>query len=150
MRALVQRVTRASVSVEGTVTGAIERGIVVLLGVARSDTEREAQRLWDKVRDLRIFDDEQGHANLALADVGGRVLVVSQFTLYASVRKGRRPSYSDAAGGEQANALYERFCELVRADTGDVQTGIFGANMQVSLVNDGPYTIWVDTSELAQ
>jgi D-tyrosyl-tRNA(Tyr) deacylase len=123
--------------------------MVVLLGVARDDTEERAGRLWRKLRDLRMFDDERGRADLALADVGGSVLVVSQFTLYASVRRGRRPSYSDAAPGPQASALYEAFCALVRADLGDVQTGVFGADMQVSLVNDGPYTIWVDTDDLA-
>jgi D-tyrosyl-tRNA(Tyr) deacylase len=149
MRALVQRVTRASVSVEGRSVGSIGRGMVVLLGVARDDTEERAGRLWRKLRDLRMFDDERGRADLALADVGGSVLVVSQFTLYASVRRGRRPSYSDAAPGPQASALYEAFCALVRADLGDVQTGVFGADMQVSLVNDGPYTIWVDTDDLA-
>ncbi len=149
MRALVQRVTRASVSVEGRSVGSIGRGMVVLLGVARDDTEERAVKLWRKLRDLRMFDDERGRADLTLADVGGSVLVVSQFTLYASVRRGRRPSYSDAAPGPQASALYEAFCALVRADLGDVQTGVFGADMQVSLVNDGPYTIWVDTDDLA-
>ncbi|MEE8715422.1 MAG: D-aminoacyl-tRNA deacylase [Coriobacteriales bacterium] len=149
MRALVQRVTRASVSVEGRSVGSIGHGMVVLLGVARDDTEERAGKLWRKLRDLRMFDDERGRADLTLADVGGSVLVVSQFTLYASVRRGRRPSYSDAAPGPQASALYEAFCALVRADLGDVQTGVFGADMQVSLVNDGPYTIWVDTDDLA-
>lgn len=149
MRALVQRVTRASVSTEGRSVGSIGRGMVVLLGVARDDTEERAGKLWRKLRDLRMFDDERGRADLTLGDVGGSVLVVSQFTLYASVRRGRRPSYSDAAPGPQASALYEAFCALVRADLGDVQTGVFGADMQVSLVNDGPYTIWVDTDDLA-
>ncbi len=149
MRALVQRVTRASVSTEGRSVGSIGRGMVVLLGVARDDTEERAGKLWRKLRDLRMFDDERGRADLTLGDVGGSVLVVSQFTLYASVRRGRRPSYSDAAPGPQASALYEAFCALVRADLGDVQTGVFGADMQVSLVNDGPYTIWVDTDDIA-
>lgn len=149
MRALVQRVTRASVSTEDRSVGSIGRGMVVLLGVARDDTEERAGKLWRKLRDLRMFDDERGRADLTLGDVGGSVLVVSQFTLYASVRRGRRPSYSDAAPGPQASALYEAFCALVRADLGDVQTGVFGADMQVSLVNDGPYTIWVDTDDLA-
>lgn len=150
MRALIQRVRHASVTVDGEVTGSCEKGLLVLLGVGREDDEALVEKLWNKILGLRIFEDEAGKTNLSLADVGGEALVVSQFTLYANCRRGRRPSFTDAAAPAQANALYERFCELAEADLGPehVGRGIFGAMMEVSLVNDGPFTIWLDTNEI--
>lgn len=150
MRALIQRVRHASVTVDGEVTGSCGKGLLVLLGVGHEDDEALAKKLWNKILGLRIFEDEAGKTNLSLADVGGEALVVSQFTLYANCRRGRRPSFTDAAAPAQANALYERFCELAEADLGaeHVGRGIFGAMMEVSLVNDGPFTIWLDTTEL--
>ncbi len=149
MRAVVQRVTQAQVAIEGSTVGSIGRGYLILLGVGHADTKAEALRLWSKICGLRIFDDEAGKTNLALADVSGEVLVVSQFTLYANCRRGRRPSFTEAAAPAQAAELYEHFVELVRADVAHVATGRFGADMQVSLVNDGPFTIVLDTDDLA-
>jgi D-aminoacyl-tRNA deacylase len=134
MRALVQRVSRASVSVDGRQVSAIGPGLLILLGVAREDTDAEAGRLADKVRALRIFDDADGRMNEPLAD--REVLCVSQFTLYADTRKGNRPGFTDAAPPEMAEPLYERFCERLAA-----RRGIFGARMAVELVNDGPVTL---------
>ena len=150
MRALIQRVRHASVTVDSEVTGSCGKGLLVLLGVGHEDDEALAEKLWNKILGLRIFEDEAGKTNLSLADVGGEALVVSQFTLYANCRRGRRPSFTDAAAPAQANALYERFCELAEADLGaeHVGRGVFGAMMEVSLVNDGPFTIWLDTTEL--
>ena len=148
MRAVVQRVSTAQVTVHGEVVGQIGRGYLVLLGVTAADGEKEAALLARKVAGLRVFEDEGGKMNLALADVGGAVLAVSQFTLYADVRKGRRPSFIAAARPEQAEPLYQRFCALLRAEGVPVQQGVFQAEMQVSLVNDGPVTIWMDTAEL--
>ena len=150
MRALIQRVRHASVTVDSEVTGSCGKGLLVLLGVGHEDDEALAEKLWNKILGLRIFEDEAGKTNLSLADVGGEALVVSQFTLYANYRRGRRPSFTDAAAPAQANALYERFCELAEADLGaeHVGRGVFGAMMEVSLVNDGPFTIWLDTNEL--
>lgn len=123
-------------------------GFLVLLGVTAADGEAEAGLLARKIAGLRVFEDDGGKMNLALADVGGAVLAVSQFTLYADVRKGRRPSFIAAARPEQAAPLYERFCSLLRAEGVAVEQGVFQAEMQVSLVNDGPVTIWMDTAEL--
>ena len=150
MRALIQRMRHASVTVDGEVTGSCGKGLLVLLGVGHEDDEALAEKLWNKILGLRIFEDEAGKTNLSLADVGGEALVVSQFTLYANCRRGRRPSFTAAAAPAQANALYERFCELAEADLGaeHVGRGVFGAMMEVSLVNDGPFTIWLDTAEL--
>lgn len=148
MRALIQRVREAQVVVDGACVGSIGLGLLVLLGVGQDDGEAQAQRLWDKIGRLRIFEDANGKTNLSLADVGGKVLVVSQFTLYADCRRGNRPSFTAAGSPERANELYEYFCGLVRRDTGDVQTGRFGADMSVSLVNDGPFTVWLDTADL--
>ena len=146
MRAVVQCVSKASVSVEGGESRRIGRGYVVLLGVGQGDTEAEAERLWEKVRKMRVFEDEAGKANLALADVGGEVLVVSQFTLQASTRKGNRPSYVRAAPEAVSRPMYERFTARVAELLGrEVPTGEFGADMQVALVNDGPVTIWIDS-----
>lgn len=148
MRAVVQRVTRASVTIDGEVTGSIGQGYLVLLGVGADDTRAEADRLWKKLFGLRIMEDEDGKTNRSIDDVGGEVLVVSQFTLYADCRKGNRPSFTDAAAPAEAERLYERFCELARADVERVEQGVFGAMMDVSLVNHGPFTIWLDTDAL--
>jgi D-tyrosyl-tRNA(Tyr) deacylase len=145
VRVVVQRVSRAAVRVEGRVTGAIDRGFVVLAGFAAADTDEALGWMADKVLGLRVFADAQGKMNLALADVGGGLLVVSQFTLYGDARKGRRPSFVDAAPPELAVRLYERFVGLLRergAETATrVETGEFGAMMEVELVNDGPVTL---------
>lgn len=148
MRAVIQRVAAAQVMVHGEIVGQIGRGFLVLLGVTAADGEAEAALLARKIAGLRVFEDDGGKMNLALADVGGAVLAVSQFTLYADVRKGRRPSFIAAARPEQAEPLYQRFCTLLGAEGVPVQQGVFQAEMQVSLVNDGPVTIWMDTAEL--
>lgn len=150
MRALIQRVRRAGVTVDGQVVGSCGHGLLVLLGVGQHDDEAVADRLWRKMRDLRIFDDEAGKTNLSLLDVGGEALVVSQFTLYANCKRGRRPSFTEAGEPARANELYEHFCDLVENDLGEehVGRGVFGAMMDVELVNDGPFTIWLDTDEL--
>jgi D-aminoacyl-tRNA deacylase len=148
MRAVIQRVAGAQVTVQGEVVGQIGRGYLVLLGVTAADGEAEAALLARKIAGLRVFEDDGGKMNLALADVGGAVLAVSQFTLYADVRKGRRPSFIAAARPEQAEPLYQRFCTLLQAEGVPVQQGVFQAEMQVSLVNDGPVTIWMDTADL--
>ena len=148
MRAVVQCVSEASVTVEGRVVGAIGKGYAILLGVGHGDTEAEAERLWRKIAKMRVFEDAQGKTNLSLADVGGEVLVVSQFTLHASTRKGNRPSYIKAAPEAISRPLYERFAAGVgRALGREVATGEFGADMQVELVNDGPVTIWIDSRQ---
>ncbi len=138
MRAFIQRVAKASVSVEGTVTGEIGRGLLVLLGVKYDDTEACAKQLAKKILELRIFNDEGGKLNRNVTDVGGDVLVVSQFTLYGDTRKGNRPSFSEAAKGEIAEPLYRLFVKYCREGDIEVRTGVFGAEMLVSLVNDGP------------
>ncbi len=145
MRAVLQRVTRASVTVDGQTIGQIGRGLVVLLGVEQDDTEADAHQLADKTIQLRIFDDADGKMNLGLADVAGAVLVVSQFTLLGDCRKGRRPSFIQAAPPEMAERLYETFVAAVGAQGIPVATGKFRAMMQVELVNDGPVTILLDS-----
>lgn len=150
MRALIQRVESARVEVDGQTVGSCGKGFLVLLGVGPDDDEARARRLWDKIFRLRIFDDENGKTNLSLADVDGEVLVVSQFTLYADCRKGNRPSFMGAAAPELANPLYQRFCEMADKDVRHVGHGVFGADMRVSLVNDGPFTIWLDTNFLSR
>ncbi len=141
MKAVVQRVSSARVVVEGEVVGEIGAGLCVLLGVARDDGEAEAERLAGRVARLRIFENEDGRFDRSLVDVDGQALVVSQFTLIADTAKGNRPSFSDAAPPEQAENLYERFCQALRELDVPVQTGVFGARMEVSIVNDGPVTI---------
>ena len=148
MRALIQCVTNAHVDVEGETIGKIGRGMLILLGVGVDDTEAQVEKLWSKISRLRIFEDENGKTNLSLSDVGGSVLVVSQFTLYANCKKGNRPSFTDAARPPKANQLYEAFVARARQDIDRVETGEFGAMMQVSLINDGPFTVWLDTDEL--
>lgn len=147
MRAVVQRVSRAEVRVAGEVSGRIGRGLVVLLGVGRDDSEAEAAWMLDKIAGLRIFADDAGKMNLGLEDIGGGLLVVSQFTLYGDTRKGRRPSFIDAAPPELASALYDRFVELARARGLNVGTGVFQAMMDVDLVNDGPVTLIVESPD---
>jgi len=141
MRAVIQRVSRASVTVEGRVTGAVDRGLLVLLGVGHGDTDETARALAGKVARLRIFSDDAGKMNLSSRDVGGAVLAVSQFTLLADTRKGNRPSFVGAAPPEEAERLYEVFCHAVADEGLPVERGVFGAMMDVELVNDGPVTI---------
>ena len=145
MRAVVQRVSRARVTVGDETTGEIGRGFLVLLGVGKDDTESDADYLAGKIAALRIFDDENGKINLALADVGGAVLAVSQFTLYADTLKGNRPAFNLAAPPEQARKLYEYFVAKIRSTGLRCETGKFQATMQVELVNDGPITILLDS-----
>lgn len=144
MRALIQRVTEASVVVDGEVVGSCGQGLVILLGVGRDDTPQVAERLWNKILHLRIFADGQGKTNLSLVDVDGEVLVVSQFTLFADCKKGHRPSFTQAAPPALASELYDSFCSLAQKDVRHVGKGVFGADMQVGLVNDGPFTVWLD------
>lgn len=141
MRAVVQRVTQASVTVTGEVVGRISRGLVILLGVARSDTQAEAAWLARKCAGLRVFEDEKGLMNLSLAETGGEALVVSQFTLYGDCDKGRRPSFTSAAAPEQAEVLYQVFVDTLREHGIHVETGRFQAKMLVDIVNDGPVTL---------
>lgn len=148
MRAVVQRVREASVAVDGEVVGAIGHGLCVLLGVGTADADADAARLSRKIVGLRIFEDDAGQMNRALADVGGGMLVVSQFTLYGDCRRGRRPSFTAAAPPAQAEALYERFVASARAEGVAVETGRFRTHMQVALVNDGPVTLLLDSGEL--
>lgn len=151
MRAVIQRVASASVAVDDTTVARIGRGVLVLVGVARGDTEHEASSLARKIADLRIFPDDDGRFDRSLLDISGAALVVSQFTLLADVRRGRRPSFADAAPPEVAEPLVEAFARALRdVGVGQVETGRFGAAMQVALVNDGPVTIVVDTEDLAR
>ncbi len=144
MKALIQRVSSANVAVDGDVVGNIAEGLVVLLGIATDDTGSEVEYLVDKLLNLRIFEDEGGKMNLCLKDVGGSVLIISQFTLYADCRKGRRPSFTDAARPEKAISLYDAFIKKVESSGVAVETGIFGACMQVEINNDGPVTIMLE------
>ncbi len=146
MRALLQRVTQANVAVSGEVLSEIGLGWMVLLGVGHGDTKQPADVLADKVAGLRCFEDADGKTNLSIADVGGAVLLVSQFTLYADLSRGRRPGFTNAAPPDEANALVDYFAQALRQRGLKVEQGRFGAHMQVSLVNDGPFTIWLDTS----
>ena len=146
MRLLLQRVTHAQVTVDGAAVGRIGHGLVILVGVGHDDTEETAASLADKAVDLRIFRDDDGKTNRSLIDLGGEVLAISQFTLFADTRKGRRPSFLDAAAPGLGNELYEKFCAAVEARGVNVARGIFGAEMQVELVNDGPMTIWLDSA----
>ena len=148
MRAVLTRVNAASVTIDGQVVGEIGKGFLILLGVGPEDTERECRYLAEKALGLRVFEDENGKMNLGLADVGGQVLVVSQFTLYGNCRKGRRPSFTDAANPELGNALYEKFLSVCAELGYPPQHGRFGADMQVASVNDGPVTLILDTVQL--
>lgn len=148
MRAVIQRVTRANVSIDEQVVGEIKKGLVVLLGIARDDAQEDVEYLINKIVSLRIFDDEEGKMNRSLKDVSGGLLVVSQFTLYGDVRRGLRPSWSDAAPPETAEPLYERFLTKAREMVELVQAGSFRKMMLVELVNDGPVTILLDSRKL--
>ena len=148
MRALLQRVSRAEVRADGERLGAIDRGLLILLGVAPGDDVAVAAALAAKIAGLRIFADEAGLTNLSIREVGGAALVVSQFTLFADARKGRRPSFLGAAGPELGLRLYESFCASLAAAGEPVERGRFGAEIDVELVNEGPFTIWLDTDEL--
>ena len=141
MRFVIQRVTEAAVRVDGELLGQIEKGYLVLIGVAESDTEEIADKMVKKMTGLRIFEDEQGKTNLALKDVGGSLLLVSQFTLYANCKKGNRPSFTQAGDPKKAEELYEYIIKECNKEIDVVQTGIFGAHMEVALINDGPFTV---------
>ena len=144
MRALVQRVSQASVRVEGQTVSAIGKGLLILLGVGHGDGGEQATFLAEKIANLRVFEDEMGKTNLSILDVQGEAIVVSQFTLYADARKGRRPSFTDAASPTVAEPLVDRFIELLRGHGVPTQTGKFGAHMDVEIHNDGPVTIWLE------
>ena len=148
MKFVIQRVKQASVKVEGSVIGEIEKGYIVLIGVSDKDTEAVADKMIKKMIGLRIFEDAEGKTNLSLADVGGSLLLVSQFTLYANCKKGNRPSFIEAGAPDKANQLYEYIIEESKKSVSVVQTGRFGAEMEVSLINDGPFTILLDSEML--
>ena len=148
MKFVIQRVKQASVKVEGSVIGEIEKGYLVLIGVSDKDTEAVADKMIKKMIGLRIFEDAEGKTNLSLADVGGSLLLVSQFTLYANCKKGNRPSFIEAGAPDKANKLYEYIIEESKKSVSVVQTGRFGAEMEVSLINDGPFTILLDSEML--
>ena len=147
MRAIIQRVTRARVTVASHVAGEIQTGVLILLGVGRADTPESAEYLAEKIANLRIFADYAGKMNRSLVEIGGSALVVSQFTLYGDTRGGRRPSYIQAASPEEANRLYEEFVRRLRSFGVQVETGVFQAHMEVELVNDGPVTILLDSEK---
>lgn len=148
MKLVIQRVTEASVSIEGKCVGKIGKGYMVLFGAGAGDTREMAEKLFDKMIKLRIFADENGKTNKSIQDVDGELLIVSQFTLYANCKKGNRPSFIDAGSPQEAEELYEYFLELGRTKYGSCQHGEFGADMQVSLCNDGPFTIILDSKEI--
>jgi D-tyrosyl-tRNA(Tyr) deacylase len=148
MRFVIQRVTQAKCEVDGQITGQIEKGFCVLIGVSETDTREIADKLIRKMINLRIFGDEEGKTNLSLHDVSGSLLLISQFTLYANCRKGNRPSFIEAGNPTLANELYEYIIEKCRQEIPNVQVGIFGADMKISLTNDGPFTIILDSEEL--
>lgn len=149
MRALIQRVQRAEVKAEGVSLGKIGRGLLVFFGAGGADETALCEAFWKKIKQLRIFEDEAGKTNLALEDVGGEVMIISQFTLYADCRRGNRPGFTDAAKAEAAESLYETMLALARRDLpGRVAQGRFGADMKVDLLNDGPFTIWLDSDVL--
>ena len=148
MRFVIQRVAKASVTVDGKVTGEIGKGFLVFIGVTGSDTKEMADKMVKKMQGLRIFEDENGKTNLSLADVGGEVLLVSQFTLYADCRHGNRPSFTDAAAPSSAGEMYEYIIEKTKEYIPSVKTGIFGADMKVELLNDGPFTVILDSEKI--
>ena len=148
MRFVIQRVTEASVTIDGEISGKIGKGYLVLIGVADTDTKEIADKMIRKMIGLRIFEDEQGKTNLSLADVDGGLLLVSQFTLYANCKRGNRPSFIEAAKPDMANEMYEYIIEKCRESVDEVQTGEFGADMKVQLLNDGPFTILLDSDQL--
>ena len=148
MKFVIQRVLEASVAVEGNMIGKIDKGFLVFIGVGQNDTQEIADKLIKKLVGLRIFEDAEGKTNLALADVGGELLLISQFTLYANCKKGFRPSFTDSGSPDMANELYEYIIKKCKESVPNVQTGEFGADMKVSLINDGPFTIILDSETL--
>lgn len=148
MRIVIQRVSQASVAIQEAVVSSIQQGYLVLVGLSHTDTEREVEYLAQKTAGLRLFDDAGGKMNLGLREIGGSVLAVSQFTLYADARKGRRPSFTAAAAPERAQPLYDCFCRRLEEEGIPVEKGVFQATMQISLINDGPVTVILDTEEL--
>ena len=149
MKAVIQRVKNASVEVEGKIVGEIGQGLLVFLGVGQEDNEKVAQKIVDKISGMRIFEDEDGKTNLSSNDIDAEIMVISQFTLYANCRKGNRPSFIEAAPPDKANELYEYTVALFREKFKKTETGIFGADMKVGLLNDGPFTIVLDSKELS-
>ena len=147
MRAVVQRVTYSSVEVDGEIVGEINKGFNVLLGISKEDTEEDMKYIKDKIINLRVFSDENDKMNLSLLDIQGELLLISQFTLYGDARKGRRPNFMNALGGEEAKKFYDKFIEMMKETGLKVQTGIFGADMKVDIKNDGPVTILLDSSK---
>ncbi len=147
MRAVVQRVTYSDVTSDEQMTGSIQKGLTVLLGVGKDDTPADAAYMAEKIAGLRIFEDESGKMNLSVLDVGGEILAISQFTLYGDVKKGKRPSFSDAAGPEEARVLYDRFCTMLRSQGPTVREGVFQTTMLVRIHNDGPVTILIDSKK---
>ncbi|MDU2123547.1 MAG: D-aminoacyl-tRNA deacylase [Clostridium celatum] len=147
MRAVVQRVTYSSVEVEGVIVGEINKGFNVLLGISKDDTEEDMKYIKDKIINLRVFSDENDKMNLSLLDIKGELLLISQFTLYGDARKGRRPNFMNALGGEEAKKFYDKFIEMMKETGLKVETGIFGADMKVDIKNDGPVTILLDSSK---
>jgi len=147
MRAVVQRVSQANVKVDGQVVGEINKGLLVLLGVGKEDDEKDLEYIVDKILGLRIFEDENEKMNLSLMDIQGELLLVSQFTLFGDVKKGKRPSFIDAADPKIANEYYEKFIEIARSKGVKTEHGVFGAHMEVGLVNDGPVTILIDSKK---
>ena len=148
MRFVIQRVTNASVTVDGNITGQIEKGFLVLIGVSEDDTKEIADKMIKKLIGMRIFEDENGKTNLALADVGGSLLLVSQFTLYADCKKGNRPSFIKAGNPQMAEEMYEYIIAQCKKEIANVQVGIFGADMKVQLLNDGPFTVILDSEQI--
>lgn len=148
MRALIQVVDEAKVTVDNEVKGEIARGLLIFLGVGEDDTEANGERLWKKIKNLRIFPDEKGKTNWNIDQVEGEVLIISQFTLFADMRRGNRPSFTSAACAKKGEVLYEHFLSLAEKDV-PVQRGVFGADMRVALINAGPFTVWLDTDDLA-
>lgn len=147
MRAVLQRVTRSKVVVDGEIVGSIGKGLNVLLGISKDDTMEDIPYLKDKIINLRIFEDEEGKMNRSLLDVGGEILLISQFTLYGDCRKGRRPNFMDALGGDEAKKIYDEFVKSLKETGIKVETGIFGAHMEVTIDNDGPVTLIVESKK---
>lgn len=147
MRAVVQRVAKSSVKVDGNIVGEIAKGFNVLVGISKEDNFDDLNYIKDKVINLRVFEDENGKMNLSLKEVGGSLLIISQFTLYGDCRKGRRPNFMNAQGGDAAKELYDKFVSMCKEENIEVATGIFGANMEVSIVNDGPVTLLLDSKK---
>ena len=147
MRAVVQRVKESSVKIDGGIVGKINKGFNVLIGIAKDDTVDDLKYIKDKIMNLRVFEDENDKMNLSIKDVNGELLIVSQFTLYGDCRKGRRPNFMNALSGEEAEKLYEEFLRMIREEDIVVETGVFGADMEVSIINDGPVTLLIDSKK---